>query len=178
MRKVARMVGLSAPALYRHFRNKEELLDEIVSAGLRILEDYLGPALEADEPYERLVRLTENYLSFALEQPEYFDVAFLTPAPKVTGFQEEIDKPDWATFRLAVEQVSACMEQGVFQPDDPLATALTIWAEVHGLVTLFRTGRFAMDPTQFRQVYRTSVDRMLKGLMAPSTPRPSVERGD
>ena len=47
MRKVADMVGVSAPAIYRHFENKDALLDEIVVRGLRILEQYLRPALEA-----------------------------------------------------------------------------------------------------------------------------------
>ena len=67
MRKVADRVGISAPAIYRHFKNKEELLSEIVVEGLKILEQYLGPALESGTPYERLVRMADRYLDFALE---------------------------------------------------------------------------------------------------------------
>jgi AcrR family transcriptional regulator len=166
MRKVAEMVGVSAPAIYRHFKNKEELLNEIVIEGLKILEDYLRPALEAESPYERLVAMTDNYLSFALEQPRYFDFAFLVPNPSLNHVAEEIARPDWDTFRLAVEQVAACAEAGVFPGDDPLETAVTIWAEVHGLITLFRTGRFGQDAEVFRGIYRQSVDRMLRGLRA------------
>ena len=33
MRKVANLVGVSAPAIYRHYQNKEELLKEIVIEG-------------------------------------------------------------------------------------------------------------------------------------------------
>ena len=33
MRKVAERVGVSAPAIYKHFKNKDELLNEIVVAG-------------------------------------------------------------------------------------------------------------------------------------------------
>jgi AcrR family transcriptional regulator len=166
MRKVADLVGVSAPAIYRHFKNKDELLNEIVIEGLKILEGYLRTALEAEDAYERLIQMTDNYLRFALEQPKYFDFAFLVPSPTLTTMADEIARPDWGTFRLAIEQVAECAEAGIFPADDPLETAVTIWAEVHGLVTLFRTGRFGQDAELFREVYRQSVDRMLRGLRA------------
>ncbi len=166
MRKVANKVGVSAPAIYRHFRNKEELLNEVVVEGLKIFEGYLRKALDAPTPYERLVAMTDAYLEFALDQPKYFDFAFLIPNQGLANFADEIARPDWDTFRLAVEQVGACVEQGDFSKDEPLETAITIWAQVHGLATLYRTGRFGSDPETFREVYRQAVDRMLRGLRA------------
>jgi AcrR family transcriptional regulator len=164
MRKVAEKVGVTAPAIYRHFRDKGELLNEIIVAGLANLENYLRPAFDADKPYERLRRLTEGYLDFALEQPKYFDFAFLVPSRNIGRFSEELARHDWKTFRFALEQVSSCMEQGEFRPDDPLETAIMIWAEVHGLVILFKTERFGRDVEQFRRIYRRTVDRLLEGL--------------
>lgn len=165
MRKVAEMVGVSAPAIYRHFRNKDELLNEIVIEGLRIFEEYLRPGLDAGSPYDRLLRMTDNYLNFAIEEPRYFDFAFLVPPPSVDSIPAEIEKRNWSTFKLAIEQVGACVEQGILVKDDPLEMAITIWAEVHGLVTLYRTGRFGDDSEQFRAIYRSSVRRMLRGMM-------------
>lgn len=165
MRKVAEMVGVSAPAIYRHFRNKSELLNEIVVEALRVLEAYLQPGLEGSSPYDRLVRMCDNYLRFALEQPRYFDFAFLVPSPDTAGIPEEIEKRDFGTFKLALEQVAACMEQGLLKKDDPLETAIIVWAEVHGLVTLYRTGRFGDEPENFRTIYRQAVRRMLRGMM-------------
>jgi AcrR family transcriptional regulator len=170
MRKVAERAGVSAPAIYRHFKSKAALLNEIVAAGLRILEGYLRPALEAPTPSERLRRLIDRYLAFTIEQPRYFDFAFLIPSRNIGQFSEEIAKGNWLTFRLAVDQVRACMEQGLFRKDDPLATAIAIWAEVHGLVTLYRTGRFGLDEQVFREIYRTSVERVLRGLAVDAQP--------
>lgn len=165
MRKVAELVGVSAPAIYRHFKNKEDLLNEIVIEGLRILEEYLRPGLEAGSPDERLLRMADNYLDFAIEKPRYFDFAFLAPPQKIDSIPEEIEKRNWGTFKLAIEQVAACMEQGFLQKDDPLGAAITIWAEVHGLVTLLRTGRFGVEPDGFRTIYRQCVRRVLRGMM-------------
>ncbi len=166
MRKVAEQVGVSAPAIYRHFQNKDELLDEIVISGLRILEGYLQPALEEPTALARLKRLTERYLDFTLEQPRYFDFAFLTPSRSIGHLSDEIQKGNWATFQLAVGQVAACIQEGRFPEEDPLETAITIWAEVHGLVILYRTGRFGLDPAIFRRIYFRCVDHVLEGLMA------------
>jgi AcrR family transcriptional regulator len=164
MRKVADRVGVSAPAIYRHYRNREELLNEIVLEGLRQLEHCLRPALDAATPYERLVAMTERFLDFALESPRYFEFAFRVQGLDVAGFPEEIEARKWETFRLALEQIAACMEQGVFRRDDPVQVAITFWAEAHGLVTLYRTGRFGQDPAAFRRVYRGCLARLMQGL--------------
>ena len=164
--KIAERLAVSPSLLIHHFKNKDELLNEIVIEGLKIFEGYLRPAFEAGTPYERLVQMTDNYLRFALEQPKYFDFAFLVPNPTLNPMADEIARPDWDTFRLAIEQVAACTEAGIFPAEDPLETAVTIWAELHGLITLYRTGRFGQDPELFREVYRQSVDRMLRGLKA------------
>jgi len=164
MRKVAESVGVTAPAIYRHFRDKEDLLDEIIRSGLAILDDYLRPAFDAATPEARLVRLIDRYLDFALEQPRYFDFAFLVPSRSISPMSDEIARQGMETFGFALEQVGLCMAQGMFKKDDPVETAILIWAEVHGLVTLFKMKRFGPDEEEFRRVYRGAVDRLLRGL--------------
>lgn len=162
MRKVAERVGVSAPAIYHHYASKDDLLKEIIDEGLRILEDYLRPALERPTPFERLSMLVERFLDFALEQPKYFDFAFAVPSGEDERVPEGIEQ--WSTFRLAVEQVAGCMEEGMLRRDDPFQVVLMLWAEAHGLVMLYRVGRFGMDPEHFRVLYRDSIQRLLRGL--------------
>ena len=168
MRKVAERVGVSAPALYRHFKNKNELLNEIVVRGLKILEGYLQPAMEAETPFERLTRMIDGYLDFAMTEPQYFDFAFLTPSHGIDRLADELAKPDLATFRIAIDVVGDCMKDGTFVDGDPLESGILLWAEAHGLVILFRTGRFGEDQEMFRQIYRRLIDRVIEGLR--STP--------
>jgi hypothetical protein len=56
------------------------------------------------------------------------------------------------------------MEQGIFKKTDPLETAIMIWAEAHGMVTLFRMERFGENPDQFRGIFRRTIQRLLDGL--------------
>ena len=164
MRKVADRVGVTAPAIYRYFRDKDELLTEIISSGLHMLEDYLKPALEAEEPLERLKQLIDNYVNFAIEQPKYFDFAFLVPGRDMGPISEELQRHNWTTFRMAVEQIGMCMERGIFRKDDPIEMSILLWATVHGLVILYRTQRFGPDEAQFRKTCRQTVDRLLDAL--------------
>lgn len=163
MRKVAARAGVTAPAIYRHYKDKDELLDEIINAGLEILQRYLEPAFRAATPFERLQLLIDYYLDFALEQPRYFDFAFLAPS-RGMRLADELERYNRSTFMFAVQQVQLCMEQGSLAKDDPLETSIMLWAEAHGLVTLFRMERFGTDAAAFRAVFRRAIDRVLLGL--------------
>ena len=101
MRKVAKMAGVSAPAIYRHYENKDDLLREIIDHGLQILETYLEPALNEPTPLERLNRLADRFLDFAIEQPKYFEFAFMIPSRSISDVRTELAEKNWVTFNLA-----------------------------------------------------------------------------
>ncbi|MCI0408921.1 MAG: TetR/AcrR family transcriptional regulator, partial [Acidobacteria bacterium] len=163
MRRIAERVGVTATAIYRHFPNKEAILEEIIGAGLTILSSYLAPALKANDPYERLKGLIDAYLRFAIEQPRYFDLAFLVPGPN-THLSQELERHTHATFKLAVEQVGLCMQAGVFRKGDPIETAVYLWSTAHGLVMLHRMNRFGSNAEDFTRLYRSTIERAIEGL--------------
>ena len=170
MRKLADKAGVTATAIYRHFRDKDEILDALIGTGLGMLAEYLKPALRAKDPQRRLWGLIDAYLDFAIEQPQYFDLAFLVPGPS-TRMAEELERHNRATFKVAIEQVAACMEMGVFRRGNPIDTAVYLWSTAHGLVTLHRTNRFGGDAAQFRQLYRSTIEHAIQGLR-PARRRP------
>ena len=163
MRKVAEKVDVTAPAIYRHFKDKDELLGELINVGLQILQRYLEPALRGEGPLQRLEQLIDRYFDFALEQPRYFDLAFLVPSHGMR-MADELGRHNRSTFMFAVQQVHLCMEKGIFKKSDPLETAIMVWAEAHGLVTLFRMERFGENPEQFRAIFKRTIQRLFDGL--------------
>ena len=163
MRKIAERVGVTPTAIYRHFRDKEEVIEEIINAGLATLSEYLAPALKAEDPYQRLRQLIDAYLRFALEQPRYFDLAFLVPG-RASHISEQLMQESALTFKMAVEQVALCMKMGIFRKEDPVEIAIYLWSIAHGLVMLQRTNRFGDDPERFSRLYRSTIDRAVRGL--------------
>ena len=81
-------VGVSGPALYRHFPGKEALLAEmLVGISEHLLEGGRERAAASDDPAEVLAALVEFQAAFALREPELIvvqdrDLANLSPAAR------------------------------------------------------------------------------------------------
>jgi AcrR family transcriptional regulator len=73
LREVARLSGVSHTAPYRHFRNKEQIVEALVSASFdRIANRITYYSLKGHSPVECLELGTLAYLRFALDRPDEF----------------------------------------------------------------------------------------------------------
>ncbi len=161
MRSVAAAVGVTAPSIYRHFRDKEELLGALVEAGHAQLEEYLAaPAPGA----KRVSAMMRQFLRFAFDHPRLYELMFLTVRRAVRRFPDDFAAGKSRTFELLRQAVSDQMKSGAFRADDPLETALTIWTHAHGLVSMHTLGRFSGERDEFAALYDRSIERLLNGL--------------
>jgi AcrR family transcriptional regulator len=156
MRAVAARVGLTPMALYRHFKGREALLAAVVEQGHATFLGYLQRALAAPTPEARLARAGEEYLRFALDHPRDYAVMFME--------KTALHWRDVATFRFLVDRVRECAATGVLEVDDPEDTALTLWAHVHGLTSLYLAGKLDLDEQAFRALYQRSIACLAQGL--------------
>jgi AcrR family transcriptional regulator len=165
MRSMAERIGVTAPALYRHYENKERVLTDLVGEAYRVLLGYLSRGLEGTSPWERFRRAGEGYLDFALEQPRMYQVLYA--APDVIGLEElpeETAAQACAIGQFWNDRVRECMEAGVLEQDDPEDVSATLWAHAHGLVSIWLRGMVDLDAEGFRELYRVSSRRVLAGL--------------
>ena len=169
LREVARRVGISPAAVYRHFEHKEALITAACTQGFQIFSSYLVRALAAPTPLARLLAAGEQYRAFGLENPLDYRFIFMSPAEEVCpppDPQVEPDLPQYSTFRFLVDRVSECVATGALKPADPEPIAVFIWAHVHGLVSLRLSTHLGWlgDDQAFAEHYRDSVARLLSGL--------------
>jgi len=79
LRALARSVGVSATAVYRHFANKDDLLAAIATEGFEGLSAEMTARL-AQEPdadtLRRLVILGEGYVNYAVAHPAHYRLMF------------------------------------------------------------------------------------------------------
>ncbi|GJD49581.1 Nucleoid occlusion factor SlmA [Methylobacterium crusticola] len=141
----ARLVGVSPAALYRHFRGREALLEEVAERGFAELAGRLARALRGPgTPLERFTRMGEAYLTFAEEEPGYYAAIFeARPAPP-EGCPPQITR-DRDAFGLLVEALRSTFPDG-FPGVDPRFVALEVWALSHGIATLSAAGRLPAGP--------------------------------
>lgn len=164
MRVLAERVGISAPAIYRHFEDKDALLATLIDASFSTFSSYLVRALTGTTPLERFRRCGEAYFSFALENPRAYRLMFLTDCRELglVRISKEIDERAGGTFLFLVDRIRECIDASVFAPGDPKAVALWVWSQVHGLSSLWLLGQMEgkLDLAGFQQMTAESLDRL------------------
>lgn len=164
MRRVAEAVGISAMAIYRHFPNRDALLKRLSDDSFQqAAQDWSGK-LRATDPRKRLLQSIEPYLDYALRHPHLFDHAFSVRRDDARRFPEDFRARQSPTLNLVADTVAEGMRAGVLRKADPWDVAMSVWAHAHGLVALYRAGRFNYDEAQFRAFYMQSLRRLIDGL--------------
>jgi AcrR family transcriptional regulator len=161
LRAVARDVGLTPMAIYRHFEDKDALLMALVEEGFAKLETVFAEALNAKTPLKAIERFLLAYAEFALAEPHAFELMFLIRRPGVPEAPASLRASPSPSFEGAISAVREAMETGDLKRGDPGETILTAWATAHGLIALHLTGRFGGKDDVFRAIYRRTVKRLL-----------------
>jgi len=164
MRRVGEAVGTSAMAIYRHFPNRETLLKRICDDSFNEIAHHWETHTRDGDVVERLISLQELYLDYALAQPNVFDYAFSVRRDDARRFPEDFRARRSPTLNVLADAIVEGIQRGVLRKDDPWDVAMALWAHTHGLIALYRAGRFSYDERQFRKFYIASIRRLLDGL--------------
>jgi AcrR family transcriptional regulator len=164
IRKVATRAGMSPMALYRHFADKDALLNALVADGLEAWEKVVR-SLRAEDPLQWLEEMTEAYLDFALTQPHRFDAAFFLPAPQARRYPDDFaagQSPVIAMLMVRIDQARAAGRIG----DRPaLEIALSLSAMAQGLISMQRANRFAGEK-HFKALFRSTLRQCIESFSA------------
>lgn len=164
MRRVADAIGLSAMAIYRHFPNREALLKRLSDDSFQTAAQDWSVKVRAREPRKRLLQVMEPYLDYALGHPHLFDHAFSVRREDARRFPDDFRARRSPTLNLVADTVAEGIRAGVLREDDPWDVAMSVWAHAHGLIALYRAGRFSYSEAQFRAFYLQSLRRLVDGL--------------
>jgi AcrR family transcriptional regulator len=169
LREVARRVGVSAAAVYRHYDGKDALLGAVCQEGFRTFSSYLLRALAETTPAARLRAASDYYLRFAIENPHDYRVIFMSSVEDIGLRASKSGGPETSpTFQFLVDRVRECMDAHVIATGDATEIAATIWAHVHGLASLRLSGHLHSvgDDAAFAAFFRRSTDRLFQGFAA------------
>ena len=165
MRKLAKQVGVTAPALYRHFESREHVITDLVRQAHREFTAVLYRALEAPTPWERFFMAGEGYLDFALKNPRWYQLLYISPDQLgKQDLPEDLKAQGCAIHQFWVDRVRECMAAGILKEGDPVQTSLTMWAHAHGMLALYHHGHFRMDEQTFRTMFEESGARLMRGV--------------
>jgi AcrR family transcriptional regulator len=142
LRALARKLGVSPRAPYRHFKNKEELLAAVAAEGFRLWVSFVSTRLEPvkHDPLERLRVAIEAYVLFAIEHPAAFRVMY-APYATVAESAPELLEARGASHAVMMRLIVGAQDAGVIRAGDPMQLALGMWSAMHGLSLLLVEGQ-------------------------------------
>ena len=137
VRAIADEVGCTAPAIYLHFADKDELIQAVCERHFAQLDAEVVAAGEVStSPVEALRRGAHAYVRFGVENPEHYRIIFMHRSEALAPPDLGGETAGGRAFRHLVEQVQQCMDAGAFAPGDADEVATVLWAVVHGVTAL------------------------------------------
>ncbi|OLF19100.1 TetR/AcrR family transcriptional regulator [Actinophytocola xanthii] len=160
---IGKRMGVTGPALYRYFVNRDALLTELISDGYHDLADTLQAAVTPPgAPAARLLAAATALRAWALAAPHRYLLLFGTPVP---GYQAP-EHTLAAANRAMTALLTAVGEDSRPPASDPLHGqvaewgrrmghghltsrqqhwGLTVWSRLHGLLSLEVAGQFELS---------------------------------
>ncbi len=170
MRQIAQRIEYSPTAIYFHFPDTESLFRELCAMDFLALGEMMREIATIADPLERLRRTGQAYVGFALEHPNHYRLMFMTPHPVEPSEVDGVDRgnPDKDAYAFLKATLAECIARGLFRPElqDVELLAQTLWASVHGVVSLHiakgRDGWIHWRPV--KQRFDTIFDALLRGI--------------
>jgi len=170
LRAVAKEVGVSHTAPYRHFKDKESLLAGIASLGFDRLAAQLAETVisNPNNPAAQLQESGHQYVKMALQNPQCTQLMFSGILPCDDTYPELRLSGDAAFdgLKLMIEEGQNC---GVFKQGDVEILALAAWSGIHGLSMLLISGNLPEIlgiPVELRSLTTAVTTTLLEGLKA------------
>lgn len=140
MRGVARTVGVSQTAPYRHFKDKNHLLADIAAqAFTELYERNVSLINPASSTMENIQAVAIDYLQYAKENPEKYRLLFGSSIENRRSYSDLVEAGE-RSFQLLIDQVERGIENKEFISGCSLLLANTLWTQVHGAASLILDG--------------------------------------
>ena len=173
LRDIARKLGVSHGAPYRHFQSREGLLASIAAEGFLTFAEQLS--LKADESEtssteERLGQMGQAFLQFALDYPVHFKLMFSKAIPNTEKYPD-LQEAGKGAFAVLYEMVQRMQKEKVLKPSDPTTTSIFIWSTLHGFCSLILDDRLKfldIGPDVYTKMVETMHQSMMQGLKVGS----------
>lgn len=138
IRKIANRIDYSPAIIYHYFRNKDEILSQVLRRGHQDFTASLSEGLaEASTPEERLKTLCRNYVRAALKDPDQFLAVQLNDSPEVleiTAYMFENASEEKPTLNILYKTVKEIAGEGAANREIEI-TSQIIAASTLGLIT-------------------------------------------
>lgn len=164
--QAARAAGVSSGAPYRHFTDRDDLLDAVAAEGFLALEREGEAAWSAHPPgsVEGLIAGGCAYIRFGATRPELFHLMW--GATRSDGGEERARRTGSACHEGFLRRFATVLEAQELEDLDIMAVSTPLWAMVHGYASLLigRNPKLTHDMDVIASQVTTMTKAYLTGL--------------
>ena len=148
---LAKKLGVSQPAPYKHFADREALLEAVTAEAFRQFTATLRETIAEPSKRSKLSRFAQATLEFGLRRNGIYRLMFASRTMASAPKGSELHSAAMETFALLLEALEA-PAVGLLRE----RSAMKIWAALHGVVMLAEQGLFTGQtrPCQPRRTCR------------------------
>ncbi len=142
LRDVARRLGVSHQAPYKHYPSRDHLLAEVIRRCFRGFAADLDARGTHDNPWDDLEALGRRYLAYARSHPVEYRLMFGTPWPATaaeTGLADEASHA-FDVLRDVLRRIHGAQAAQRARVD---LDAMFIWSNMHGLASISQSNVMA-----------------------------------
>ncbi len=161
MREVARRLGVSHQAPYKHFASREHILAEIVADAYRSFGDWLIAQSDGADVDDEMRRMGLAYFDYAARHPLQYRLMFSTPLPDPGEHPRMMAE---ATRAFVLLRDLLARKPVVAASSDPALAAeldaLFVWSAIHGLTSVLHS-----DVIKTARISRAAISRSIEHLL-------------
>ena len=170
LRDVARRLGVSHQAPYKHFSNRDELLAEVVARAFAEFATHLNARPRHSDPADDLAEIGKAYIGYAVSHPLNYRLMFGTPLPNPDDHPGMLAQAQYAfsILRRAIDQLPPPGGHASRPAAD--LDALYVWSTIHGLVSVLQSSAMTTVPVSaatLGKMQQHAFERLRAALSAP-----------
>ncbi|MCP9292302.1 TetR/AcrR family transcriptional regulator [Gracilimonas sediminicola] len=169
MRKIAKKADVSATSIYLYFESKDHLLHTLIEESVEDLSRFIeSKALPKADSIERFKAITKSYVEFGLQNPEKYEIIYKVRSDSMARYPKEKFRKARRAYELLVKTIEESVDQGLMEVDQPVVAAYSIWAQLHGVVSVVLNKRLdsRIDREQFIE---ESIEHVVQGFLIRTT---------
>ncbi|MCC8939558.1 hypothetical protein CI1B_35520 [Bradyrhizobium ivorense] len=143
IKALAKQLGVSQPAPYRHFADRDALLQAVTAEAFRQFNVMMREVIEAPGKGSKLSRFAQASLAFGLQRHGIYRLMFASRTMACAPEGSELHTAAMETLALLIESFEA-PAVGLLRERQ----ALKIWAGLHGIVMLAEQGLLTGEVAQ------------------------------
>jgi AcrR family transcriptional regulator len=163
LKAIATQMGMTAPALYRYYGSRDELLTQLILSTYREIAELVEAAVDVDStPSGQLTDIAQALRRWAVANPQRYLLLYGTPVP---GYHAPPAATELAQRNLdpILSGFAALVDHHADPGSDSttLLRSVTFWTRLHGVLSLELAGHFVGMSIDTDQLYAAEIHNLL-----------------